>query len=273
MNTTLSSSAWKILAICAITLSSVGLSAVHAQGFSALVSPPRFEDNVKPGDTYRNIIEITNVSNQKSHFSARTADWSLNDAGAAEFFDPLSPNSCRPWVAVESHDITAGPNVKTRYRFEVKIPANAPAGECRFAILIEGDPENIPGSKVPLPVSGRIGVIVYLVIGNATSNPKLLGYATKTIDNRLLPGLKISNSGNAHGRLEGLVDGTDASGKTYSMIPANTPILPGETRVITLTPQPYKASDPAPVLHYPVRLSGRLDFGSKHIDVKDTVSQ
>ena len=56
--------------------------------------------------------------------------------------------------------------------------------------------------------------------------------ATRTA-NYVLP---VRNRGNAHGRLEGFVDGKDASGKTVEMTPADIPIMPGETRAVTLSP-------------------------------------
>lgn len=58
-----------LLAACALFA-----SAVSAQGFSAVVSPPRFEDSAKPGTTYRNVVEIDNVSAESAHFTVKTAD-------------------------------------------------------------------------------------------------------------------------------------------------------------------------------------------------------
>ena len=56
-----------------------------AQGFSALVSPPRFEDQVKPGTVYRNVVEISNVSGAAAHYTLKTADWHLDAQGSAVF--------------------------------------------------------------------------------------------------------------------------------------------------------------------------------------------
>ena len=53
-----------------------------AQGFAAMVSPPRFELMVKPGETQRQIVEITNADSRPATFRLRTADWTL-DAKAA----------------------------------------------------------------------------------------------------------------------------------------------------------------------------------------------
>jgi hypothetical protein len=260
----------------ALFLLSAGMLAASAttsaQGFSAVVSPPRFEGRVQAGTTYRNIVEIGNVSGETAHFTVRTADWTLQPDGSVQFSDALATGSCRPWVGVEASDITVAANGKLRYRFEVAVPADAPRGECRFALMIEGDPETVTGGA-PIPVSGRIGVIVYLAIGDAAPRLQVVGPHVATVDGREVPVLRIRNDGDAHGRLEGFVDGTDASGHRYAFAPSSLPILPGETREIPLQPQPDHRDAPPPVLAFPVGVAGRLDSGSQRIDIDATIAR
>ena len=98
------------LAIAACLILSAGIGAAHAQGFAALVSPPRFELEVKPGESHREVIEITNASGQPAKYHTRTADWTLGVDGSVKFEpDALQPGSCRPWVALEARDITVSP--------------------------------------------------------------------------------------------------------------------------------------------------------------------
>lgn len=242
-----------------------------AQGFSALVSPPRFEAGAKAGSTYRNIIEISNVSGNPAHFAVRTADWTFKPDATVEFSDALAPGSCRPWVGLEATDINLAPNAKRRYRFEVRVPADAPNGECRFAIMVEGDPDTVKGSAVP--VSGRIGVIVYLAIGDAAAKLEVVDQRVQTVDGSVVPVLSVRNTGNAHGRLQGFLDGSDASSKSYAFAPTTLPILPGETRDIALMPQAGKDDQPPPTLIWPVRVKGRLDSGTQQLDIVKTFSR
>lgn len=243
-----------------------------AQGFSALVSPPRFEDSARAGSTYRNLIEISNVSDAPAHFTVQTADWSFGPDATVAFSDALAPGSCRPWVGLEAADIRLAPNARRRYRFEVRVPADAPSGECRFAIMIEGDPEPVAGGNAP-PVSGRIGVIVYLAIGDAAARLEVVGQSVQTVDGSVVPVLSVRNRGNAHGRLQGFLDGTDARGRRYAFAPSTLPILPGETREITLTPQADNADLPVPVLAWPLQLEGRLEWGAQRLDINKTFSR
>ncbi|MGH8106974.1 MAG: hypothetical protein ACREO2_11685, partial [Arenimonas sp.] len=217
----------------------------------------------KAGTTYREVIEITNVSDASSHFNIYTSDWTLDENASAVFDNKLAANSCRPWVGIEAKEITIGPRAKRRYRFEVAIPKDAPAHECRFAIMIEGDPETVKG-KVAVPVSGRIGVIVYLAIGDVAANLKILSTSIKTVNGSRLPAVKVSNTGNAHTRLEGYAELVDAQGKRWTLVPENFPILAGETRLIGLIPQ-VEEGKPIPELAYPVKLSGKLDAGKDRV--------
>ncbi|WP_119716767.1 hypothetical protein [Cognatilysobacter tabacisoli] len=242
-----------------------------AQEFAALVSPPRFEATARAGTTYRDVIEINNVTAQRAHFTVRTADWTLDAGGAPSFSDALAPGSCRPWVGIEAADIHVPGNGRVRYRFEVAVPADAPDGQCRFAIMIEGDPQPAPGN-VALPVAGRIGVIVYVTVGDARPRLELLEQRVRTVDGRPLPVLRVRNGGNAHGRLLGLVDGVDARGRTAVFEPASLPILPGETREIVLTPRADDAQSAPPPIAWPLALKGRLEAGTERLPLDATLA-
>jgi hypothetical protein len=240
------------------------------QEFSALVSPPRFEARAQPGETYRNVVEITNVSGQSASFVVRTADWTLDANGGAVFSDALAPGSCRPWVGIEAARITLQPQAKRRYRFEVAVPADAPAGQCRFALMIEGDAQAIPGSVAP-PVSGRIGVIVYLAVGDAAARLEVTGTARQTVEGQALPVLQVRNSGNAHGRPGGFLDGMAADGRKIVFTPSGLPVLPGETRAIVLTPQSDDPDEAAPAIAYPLRVRGRLEWEDGRLELDQLV--
>ena len=247
-----------LFALCALAP-----ACVFAQGFSALVSPPRFEDRVRPGTVYRNVVEITNVSGAAARYALKTADWHLDAQGTAVFDDALAPGSCRPWVGLEAAQIQVAANGKRRYRFEVAVPADAPVGECRFAILLEGEPESV-GGAMALPVSGRIGIIVYLGVGDAAAQLRLLG---TSVGANKLPLLQVRNEGNAHSRLEGLIDGTDGNGRKLSFMPDSVPLMPGETRMVALNPQADDANSAAPAVVYPLQLKGTLDWDKQRLPI------
>ncbi|HEY1136756.1 MAG TPA: hypothetical protein VGE64_04630 [Xanthomonadaceae bacterium] len=257
--------------LLAATLTLASLSAM-AQEFALVVSPPRFEDRAKPGTTYRNVFELNNTSAKAAKFTVGTADWTLDAQGAPVFNPSLAEDSCRPWVGIEANEITVKGNGKRRFRFEVAVPADAPRGECRFAIMIEGEPQPARGN-LPIPISGRIGVIVYLAIGDAA--PKLVVSETRgmEVQGNRLPGLRVRNDGDMHGRLDGYLAGVDANNQRFVLVPDNSPILPGVTRDIALYPQPPSDGVQPPAIVYPLRIKGRLDAERQRLDIDTTLDR
>ena len=237
--------------------------------FSAQITPPRFEDRASPGDVYREVIEISNIAPTDARMSVSTADWSLSADGGVSFQKSLAPGSCRPWTALEGTEVRVPGNGKKRFRFEVRVPADAPSQQCRFAILFEGDPTPVPGMVVP--VAGRIAIIVYLDIGDARARLRVVGHGVVESEGRLLPMLRVENTGDAHGRLQGFLDGTDPSGERWTLAPAPDPILPGMTREIRVYPL---VNDGEPVeLAFPMQVRGKLEWRGTSIDVDATVAR
>jgi len=253
-----------LLALAALVLPPL----VRAQGFAALISPPRFEVAAKPGKTLRNVIEVSNRSSAPAKYLIHTADWTLSPGFSVSFHDDLQPGSCRPWVALERPIVEVPGGGTLRYRFEVTVPADAPAGECRFAVMIEGAEPSIAASKgLDLPITGRIGVIVYVTIGDGEPDLELLGPKITTLNGQLVPTLRVHNGGSAHGRMGGFLTGTDAKGISYDFTPADFPILPHEEREVFLTPS--TAKDDHPTLTFPVTVKGTLEWGNHKTELNE----
>jgi hypothetical protein len=235
-------------------------ASAHAQGFAAMVSPPRFELEAKPGKTSRGVIEVSNRSSAPAKFLIHTADWALGTDFSVNFHDDLQAGSCRPWVALERPDVVVPGGGTLRYRFEVTVPADAPAGECRFAVMIEGDQPSIARSSgLNVPVTGRIGVIVYLGVGAGEPDLEILEPRITTLNGLKVPTLRVHNGGTAHGRMGGYLTGTDAKGISYDFTPSDFPILPQEVREVFLTPS--TPENDHPTLTFPVTVKGTLEWG------------
>lgn len=233
-----------------------------ASEFALAVSPPRFELEVKPGERTRQVMEITNASSAASTFSIKTADWRLGMDNSVTFNDELGPGSCRPWVSIERRELTVAGGRPYRFRFEVNVPPDAKPGECRFAIMLEGQEQvTRMESGPPIPFSARLGVVVYVTIGGATPELSVAGSGVQIVNGKPTPVLQIRNSGTAHGRVTGFLNGTDASNTSLEFSPANTPILPGETRTISLSATRPGDQDTAVQIRYPVTVRGKLEWG------------
>jgi hypothetical protein len=237
-----------------------------ADGFAALVSPPRFELQAKPGQTIRSVVEITNRATTPAQYQFHTADWTISPEFAVTFHDPLQPGSCRDWVALERHEAVVPGGATMRYRFEVAVPKDAPVGECHFGVLIEGkEPSLANANGLQLPVSGRIGVIVYVTVGNAVPHLEVFGPKIVTVNGQKLPTLRVHNSGDAHGRMSGFLSGTDAKGAKYDFNPSDFPILPGDEADVYLVPS--TPTDDHPTLTFPVTITGTLEWGQQKAEL------
>lgn len=236
-------------------------SAPLAQDFAAVVSPPRFELRAEPGQRIRQVVEITNAGPRPSRYYLRTADWTLDADGGVTFSDDLAPDSCRSWVAIERREIEVPGGGRYRYRFEVQTPPEATRGECRFALMIEGDPHTVQtGNGLAVPVSGRIGVIVYVTVGEASADLQIADTKVTDTSGGFMPALSVHNAGNAHARLNGFLSGTDAQGRRLEFYPSTLPILPGETRLIPLTAS--IGTDAVTDLAFPVKVAGVVEWGN-----------
>jgi len=239
-----------------------------AQGFAALVSPPRFEVSAKPGATVRQVLEVSNRSAMPAHYRIHTADFDLTAQYGVTFHDDLQPNSCRPWVALERPEVTLPGGGTIRYRFEIVVPRDAPSGECRFGLLVEGADSSVAeAGGVKLPISGRIGVIVYAVIGDGAPALEVFGPHTVTVNGKRVPSLRVHNSGNAHGRMGGFLSGRDATGSRYDFTPSDFPILPGEERDVYFMPS--LPNNDAPTLTFPVTVRGTLEWTGGTVPVDE----
>lgn len=256
-----------------LRLASLGLAAAiipgppaTAAGFSVLITPPRFELRAQPGQVLREVLEITNVAGATAKLTVQTAEWSFGGDGSVVFVNALAEGSCRPWTALEARELQLGPNGVRRFRFEVAVPQDAATGECRFAILFEGEPAAV--GQLALPVAGRLGIIVYVAVGDARPQIELHAPTVVELQGQRVPALTVTNTGNAHARLAGFLSGRDEGGREFVFVPQSSPVLPGQTRTLALYPQ-FPEGAPSVPVSFPIRLSGRLDGSGRRLDVDE----
>ena len=252
-----------------------GWQGARAAEFALSVSPPRYELKVKPGERSRQVLEITNSSLEATTFAIKTADWNLEADGSPTFFAELLPGSCRPWVTLERRDMTMSGTRPYRFRFEINVPADAKPGQCRFAIMLEGQ-EQVAATKdgPAIPFAARLGVIVYVAVGDAAPNLKLVGASVRPFNGKPAPALQIANSGAAHGRLGGFLTGNDANGIAFEFTPNAAPILAGETRHVALIASLKSDPDSTQQPKFPITLRGKIAWGgNQSLDVNQLFSQ
>lgn len=238
---------------------------VLAGSFEVAVSPSRFEIGGNGGQRIGQSVDIHNVGTTATQVALRTLDWTYTPDGDISYHDELLPDSCRPWVTLERNSMTVGARSKQSFRFQVDVPADASRSECRFMLAVEGvEPAQQPlieaaGASLNLPVSGRIAIAVYVAVNGAEPKLEMTQVGVKSINGRRTPVVMVKNAGDAHGRLEGSLDATDAGGQALELVAEGTPIMPGQTRVLPLTAKragEQQVANPA----FPLRTQGTIDW-------------
>jgi hypothetical protein len=250
-------------AAAALALSGALVTAPVRADFAVLITPPRFELAAKPGERLRQVIELTNADRAPAAMQVRTADWTLRPDMTVDFSDELAAGSCRPWVAIERRDLVLAPGQPYRFRFEVTPPPDTRPTECRFAVLFEGKDPTMAGPQQSIPLAGRIGVIVYVAVGDVAADLAVTSHGVEMRQGQPTPVLEVSNTGTAHGRLDGFLRGIDAKGESFEVTVATSPILAGETRSVVLAVT--RPGDPETTVTpaWPLQVSGTLELGNR----------
>lgn len=250
----------------------------ESQGFSAGIAPSKFELRAKPGAVVRDTLLIMNASEKRAGYSLRTADWNVTDTQGLEYIeDQLVAGSCRPWVKLERRTLNIAPRSQKRYRFEIHVPEDAPAGLCRFAMLIEPAEVTMAstGGDQPIrfPIVGRYAVIVYVTIGDAKANIEYSGIGRGEMGGLILPTLKLHNNGSTYDRVFGRITATDASGARHVLIASTFPVLPNRSEEIMLIPEATENSRADNVaMSYPLQLKGSFEIAGQRFSIEEQLN-
>jgi len=243
------------------------VSSAHAE-FDVAVSPPRFELKSEAGGIVREVLAITNSGGQPGRFTVKSADWWLDDRKQVQYNEAApGRDSCRAWIRLERREISVAPRSTRNFRFEIHVPKGMKSGECRFALLVSGEAARVVDrtgrQQIQMPLVGRIGIIIYVTIGDAKPMLRLSRLYVDTVDQKTIPLAVFRNTGNAHGRVFGSLEAKDAKGRTVELIAAQDVILPKDERAIALNPVDYSKGEsrkPEFNLSPPLHVRGKLQF-------------
>jgi hypothetical protein len=255
----------RVLALAAALAGAAMAGPATAASFEVGISPSRFELTGKGGARVGQSLNIFNVGSAPTEVSVRTLDWTYSEDGNVTYHDELVPGSCRPWVTLERRSVRVPAQGKSSFRFQIDIPQDAPRGECRLMLAVEGvEPAyraqlQNGGASLSLPISGRIAVAVYVIVNGAAPKLEVKQLGVKDLRGQRTPVITVANTGDAHGRLEGGLESVDANGEKFDLLPEGSPILPGQTRTLPLQPRVEENRKP-PTMTFPVKSSGQLDW-------------
>lgn len=181
-----------------------------AMAFGIGLQPTTVEIQVEPGERNRQIINIGNVHTEQTiSLTLGLADWALDEAGQIELSPPgEAASSAANWARFSPAFLTLKPGESTQVIVDMATPSRLNrSGDFRFALLASTIlPEERDGQS-GVWKKYQIATLFYLTTGPAKSDPQITSsqvVSTESGINQLE--LKLENPGNAHARLQGVIE-------------------------------------------------------------------
>lgn len=197
------------------------------------IQPSSVEIPAEPGERYRQMLTVTNLSDEVSRgLTVGLADWTLSRQGALV----LSPNgaedrSATGWTRITPAYLPLAPGQSGQVIVDIIIPAKpAEAGDYRLALMAS---EVAPGDDGRMQKTQGASLF-YLTIQPAMSAPEVSGVRVAGVAGNRRLEVDLSNSGNAHARLEGKIriEGRDGAGQSYPV--TNLVVLAASDRTFSI---------------------------------------
>jgi len=184
------------------------VSAIYAQtsaqvkgaaGMGLGVAPSRVEmDGLRPGET-RTVpiyVSASGSGEGRLRFRAALADWDLTPEGEMRFYAPYTlEHSGSDWIEFSPSNGEIRPGEQSVVRLTVRVPLGAEPGERRAILLLSTEPLPTAGNGPTFNVLFRVGVVVYLRVGELGSQPEIVSYSTSVQGDKKTLIVELQNSG------------------------------------------------------------------------------
>jgi hypothetical protein len=253
------------LGLAALALASAA-SPAGAAGPSFSLAPIRLEVEATPGRPYTDALEVNNEAREPARIRVYTEDWRLERDGAVTFARAGSwPRSASTWIRINPTEIELPALATVDVRFTVSVPAGAPAGGYRAAIVVEQVPRPAPGqeAKREVAIRARIASVLYVRVGDPVPDAALHAVRYRREPNGMRSiVLDVQNKGGVHFRTAGRIALADpGTGKTvHQLTIPDVPVLPESSRDV-------RADVPPQVKPGTYRVRTELEVGRKEVYV------
>ncbi len=232
-----------------VLATALGLAAFPAWTFGIGLQPTTVEIEVAPGERNRQVVNIANVHTEKTiSLTLGLADWSLDDNGQIQLSPPdETASSAAGWARFSPAFLTLKPGEAEQVIVDMSTPTRlSRSGDYRFALLASTVlPEERTGQS-GVWKKYQIATLFYLTTGSAQSEATITGGEVSINDEGVRNlHLGIENSGNAHARLQGVIEIT--SGGATETVPVSNLVVLHEGRRDYVTRLPDNLSDDASI--------------------------
>ena len=194
------------------------------------ITPPFFELNVSPGDSWSSAIKVVNANASDLRVHAAVMGFAASDDQGHGNFIPLSEladdgDALANWITVSDSSVNVLRGGAADVPFSIAVPQNASPGGHYGAILIgTGSSGGQPGVS-QVGVSSFISALIFVrVAGDVTESAEIREFSTdksyyQTPDVRFA--VRMQNTGNVHVRPVGTIQIYNAFGKERGRISIN----------------------------------------------------
>lgn len=177
----------------------------EAQGRIGL-QPASVELELDPGQPMRQVVTVANLDPvHPVSVSLALADWAYDNEGQPVFIPAgESETSAATWARYGAPSLSLAPGQSKQVAITLSTPEQlARTGDYRVALLASSVMKDETGRWQ----KSRIASLFSLTAGKAASRPRITGSRlTVTANGAPAIGLDFTNTGNAHARLEGVIE-------------------------------------------------------------------
>jgi hypothetical protein len=208
----------------------VTLPAPPAAAFGVGLQPTTVEMIVEPGESYRQVITVSNIDREKTvALTVGLADWDLDARSELVLLPPGSYEaSPSTWVRFSPATVKLTPLTSQQIVVDIHVPASvARSGDHRLAIIAS---TLLPPKSQRATVSGvwrrfQVATLFYLTVAPGRSEPRVVEARLARAGGAPALELGFDNPGDAHARIKGHLSLLDGQGKTVHRQEVNAVVL------------------------------------------------
>lgn len=170
----------RLLAL-ALLLGLGSFAAPSAQAADLVLSPPKFEEEVLPGETIEKLVKVTNRAGEDIVVEAEVQDFLAAGEGGEPSFTPQgnAAQSLRDWVSFPQSSVIIPAGKTVRIPFTIRVPADAEPGGHYGSVFFVPPPTLADQGETRVQIIQKLGSLVLLrVRGDVHEEAKLLSFDT-----------------------------------------------------------------------------------------------
>ncbi|NTV31326.1 hypothetical protein HGA91_05120 [candidate division WWE3 bacterium] len=221
----------------------IGYFTVNAYAQTSIglsISPPTFEISANPGETIKNSIRVTNVTEDTQEIVVESRNFTaIGEQGSVGLTEENTNFSLAKWITTTPAQWVIEPNESYTFEFEISAPVNAEPGG-HFGSIVFRTGAKVNPNQTGAAVAQEVGSLILLKIaGDVTEKASIESFAASqswyehgpvTFDAR------FANKGNVHIKTRGTITISDIFGRTVGIVPLTEKnVLPDAVRRIDAT--------------------------------------